>query len=47
MCNLDPKVKVKGEEAGICDSVPSTAVLVFLSYNNYFEIHLDFGKKFV
>ena len=43
LCNLDPNVKVKG----ICDSVPSTAALVFLYYNNNFELHLDFGKKIV
>ena len=47
LCNLDPKVKIKGKEAGICDSVPSTAALVFLYYNSYFELHLDFGKKIV
>ena len=28
LCDLDPKVKVKGKKAGICDGVPSTAVLV-------------------
>ena len=44
-CNLDPKVKVKGKEAGISDSVPATAALVFLSYNNNFEKHLDFGNR--
>ena len=27
MCDLDPKVKVKGKKAGICDGVPSTAAL--------------------
>ena len=45
LCNLDPNVKVKGKEAGICDSVPSTAALVFLYHINCFELHLDFGKK--
>ena len=29
LCDLDPKVKVKGKKAGICDGVPSTAALVF------------------
>ena len=29
MCDLDPKVKVIGKKAGICDGVPSTAALVF------------------
>ena len=28
MCDLDPKVKVIGKKAGICDGVPSTAALV-------------------
>ena len=31
LCDLDPKVKVIGQKAGICDSVPSTsAVVVFV-----------------
>ena len=47
MCHLDPNVKVKSKGAGICNSVPSTAALVFLYYNNYFELHLDFEKKIV
>ena len=47
LCNLDPEVKVKGTKAGICESVPLTAALVFLYYNNYFELHLEFGKKTV
>ena len=45
LCNPDPKVKVKGKEPCICDGVPSTAALVFLHYNNYFELY--FGKKTV
>ena len=28
LCGLDPKVKVIGKKAGICDGVPSTAALV-------------------
>ena len=28
LCDLDPKVKVLGQKAGICDSVPSTSALV-------------------
>ena len=28
MYDLDPKVKVIGKKAGICDGVPSTAALV-------------------
>ena len=27
---LDPKVKVIGQKAGICDGVPSTSALVFI-----------------
>ena len=30
LCDLDPKVKVIGKKAGICDGVPSTAALVIL-----------------
>ena len=29
LCDLDPKVKVIGQKAGICDGVPSTSALVF------------------
>ena len=28
LCDLDPKVKVMGKKAGICDGVPSTSALV-------------------
>ena len=28
LCDLDPKVKVIGKKAGICDGVPSTSALV-------------------
>ena len=28
LCDLDPKVKVGGQKAGICDGVPSTSALV-------------------
>ena len=31
LCDLDPKVKVIGQKAGICNGVPSTSALVFLS----------------
>ena len=31
LCDLDPKVKVIGQKAGICDGVPSTSALVFLN----------------
>ena len=33
LCDLDPKVKVIGQKAGICDGVPSTSALVV--YNFY------------
>ena len=29
LCDLDPKVKVIGQKAGICDCVPSTSALVY------------------
>ena len=29
LCDLDPKVKIIGQKAGICDGVPSTSALVF------------------
>ena len=32
LCDLDPKVKVLGQKAGICDGVPSTSALVFIYY---------------
>ena len=31
LCDLDPKVKVIGQKAGICDGVPSTSALVYFS----------------
>ena len=33
LCDLDPKVKVIGQKAGICDGVPSTSALVRLEFN--------------
>ena len=42
MCDLDLKVKVIGQKAGICDGVPSTSALVpfrfisYLSFCSYF-----------
>ena len=30
LCDLDPKVKVIGQKAGICDGLPSTSALVFI-----------------
>ena len=32
LCDLDPKVKVIGQKAGICDGVPSTSALVVFCY---------------
>ena len=32
LCDLDPKVKVIGQIAGICDGVPSTSALVCFNY---------------
>ena len=32
LCDLDPKVKVIGQKAGICDGVPSTSALVFIQF---------------
>ena len=32
LCDLDPKVKVIGQKAGICDGVPSTFALVWLYF---------------
>ena len=29
LCDLNPKVKVIGQKASICDGVPSTSALVF------------------
>ena len=33
LCDLDPKVKVIGQKAGICDGVPSTSALVLLCFH--------------
>ena len=32
LCDLDPKVKVIGQKAGICDGVPSTSALVHINF---------------
>ena len=39
LCDLDPKVKVIGQKAGICDGVPSTSALV-LTYFTLFQLNL-------
>ena len=36
LCDLDPKVKVIGKKAGICDGVPSTAALVLSILSGHF-----------
>ena len=33
LCDRDPKVKVIGQKAGICDGVPSTSALVLSILN--------------
>ena len=37
LCDLDPKVKVIGQKAGICDGVPSTSALVFFVKTMYYN----------
>ena len=34
LCDLDPKVKVIGQKAGICDGVPSTSALGCIYHAN-------------
>ena len=36
LCDLDPKVKVIGQKAGICDGVPSTYALVLFENRGWF-----------
>ena len=43
LCDLDPKVKVIGQKAGICDGVPSTSALVG---NRLSRLKLFFGNVF-
>ena len=41
LCDLDPKVKVIGQKAGICDGLPSTSALVFvLVFGNFAGVSL-------
>ena len=35
LCDLDPKVKVKGKAVGFCEGVPSTATLVHIDNNAF------------
>ena len=37
LCDLDPKVKVIGQKAGICDGVPSTSALVLSIFDSLLE----------
>ena len=37
LCDLDPKVKVIGQKAGICDGVPSTSALVINKITLFFQ----------
>ena len=32
LCDLDRKVKVIGQKAGICDGLPSTSALVYIAF---------------
>ena len=48
LCDLDPKVKVIGQKAGICDGVPSTSALVYLLKVNSFKtnyFHFKAGTR--
>ena len=47
LCDLDPKVKVIGQKAGICDGVPSTSALVFIIKSSYFMIHVPCISAFM
>ena len=39
LCDLDPKVKVIGQKAGICDGVPSTSALVLFVLMLYIQVN--------
>ena len=41
LCDLDPKVKVIGQKAGICDGVPSTSALVFKCHDSEVQLVFD------
>ena len=40
LCDLDPKVKVIGQKAGICDGVPSTSALVVFYFSSKLSLSL-------
>ena len=46
LCDLDPKVKVIGQKAGICDGVPSTSALV-ISILLPMCCHIGSGKPYL
>ena len=39
LCDLDPKVKVIGQKAGICDGLPSTSALVHFNIMPKYSMH--------
>ena len=41
LCDLDPKVKVIGQKAGICDGVPSTSALVL----DIIFVHMPISRR--
>ena len=46
LCDLDPKVKVIGQKAGICDGVPlTTALVLFCNMNVMFMKIFQRGNK--
>ena len=47
LCDLDPKVKVIGQKAGICDGVPSTSALVCILLCSYISLYFLFVYYFV
>ena len=42
LCNLDSKVKVIGQKAGVCDGVPSTSALVHFNTWRYVTLRHNF-----
>ena len=47
LCDLDPKVKLIGQKAGICDGVPSTSALVFFSLNIFYFNLVRYTYKYI
>ena len=47
LCDLDPKVKVIGQKAGICDGVPSTSALVILWGITVFKMIIWGGDHYI